>query len=94
MQLLFAVALVILACIVVETARKERPRMPSRCRQRPGEGRCRAYLAVYFYNNTKRRCQKFHERGCPFEGNGFRDMEECRTICEDNRRRYKPKPRN
>uniref|UniRef100_A0A6B0UHP6 Putative kunitz n=1 Tax=Ixodes ricinus TaxID=34613 RepID=A0A6B0UHP6_IXORI len=82
MQLLFAVALVILACIVVETARKERPRMPSRCRQRPGEGRCRAYLAVYFYNNTKRRCQKFHERGCPFEGNGFRDMEECRTICE------------
>ncbi|CAN8008866.1 unnamed protein product [Ixodes pacificus] len=94
MQLLFAVALVILACIVVDTARKEHPKMPGRCRRRPGQGRCRALMEVYFYNNTRRRCQKLPKLGCPGEGNGFLDMEECQTICEDNRRRSRPKNKN
>uniref|UniRef100_A0A0K8R8Z8 Putative salivary kunitz domain protein n=1 Tax=Ixodes ricinus TaxID=34613 RepID=A0A0K8R8Z8_IXORI len=68
--------------------------MPRRCRLRPGQGRCRALFDVYFYNNTRRRCQKFYQQGCPGEGNGFSDMEECQTTCEDNRRRYRPKLKN
>uniref|UniRef100_A0A147BWI0 Putative salivary kunitz domain protein n=1 Tax=Ixodes ricinus TaxID=34613 RepID=A0A147BWI0_IXORI len=91
MQLLFAVALVILACIVVDTAQKERPRMPRICLQPPGGGRCRASHVIYFYNKTKRRCQMSEERGCPGEGNGFWDMEDCKTTCEDNNNRAIPK---
>uniref|UniRef100_A0A0K8R653 Putative salivary kunitz domain protein n=1 Tax=Ixodes ricinus TaxID=34613 RepID=A0A0K8R653_IXORI len=94
MQLLCAVALVVLACIVVETARKERPKMPRICRLPPGEGRCRALLTVYSYNKTRRRCQKLEERGCPGEGNGFWSMEDCQRTCEDNRRRSRPKIKN
>uniref|UniRef100_A0A090X971 Putative kunitz/bovine pancreatic trypsin inhibitor domain protein n=2 Tax=Ixodes ricinus TaxID=34613 RepID=A0A090X971_IXORI len=94
---IFVVSLVIVAFIVEDTAsskKRERPRMPPRCLGEPDLSTCRGYFVVYFYNNTKRRCQMSPERGCPGQGNGFLDLEECLTTCEDNRRRVRPKIKN
>uniref|UniRef100_A0A0K8RCY4 Putative salivary kunitz domain protein n=1 Tax=Ixodes ricinus TaxID=34613 RepID=A0A0K8RCY4_IXORI len=96
LRLIFVVSLVIVAFIVEDTASKkrERPRMPPRCLGEPDLSTCRGYFVVHFYNKTKRRCQTSPERGCPGQGNGFLDWEECLTTCEDNRRRVRPKIKN
>uniref|UniRef100_A0A0K8RL36 Putative salivary kunitz domain protein n=1 Tax=Ixodes ricinus TaxID=34613 RepID=A0A0K8RL36_IXORI len=93
MQLIFVVSLVIVASIVVDTnrQRRKRPRMPQRCLGEPDVNSCRAMHRVYFYNTTKRRCQLYPELGCPRQGNGFLEEEECLETCEDNRRRVRPK---
>uniref|UniRef100_A0A0K8REI4 Putative salivary kunitz domain protein n=1 Tax=Ixodes ricinus TaxID=34613 RepID=A0A0K8REI4_IXORI len=93
MWLIFVTSLVIMAFIVENTASKNRrrPRMPRRCLDEPDVSSCRALLPFYFYNTTKRRCQMYPELGCPRQGNGFLDEEDCLQTCQDNRRRFKPK---
>uniref|UniRef100_A0A0K8RBX7 Putative salivary kunitz domain protein n=1 Tax=Ixodes ricinus TaxID=34613 RepID=A0A0K8RBX7_IXORI len=93
MWLIFVTSLVIMAFIVENTASKNRrrPRMPPRCLGEPDVSSCRALLVVYFYNKTTRRCQRYPELGCPRDGNGFLDEDECLEKCQDNRRRVRPK---
>uniref|UniRef100_A0A0K8R6T8 Putative salivary kunitz domain protein n=1 Tax=Ixodes ricinus TaxID=34613 RepID=A0A0K8R6T8_IXORI len=94
LRLIFVVSLVIVAFIVEDTAsskKRKRPQMPPRCLEEPDVSTCRGLFTVYFYNRTTRRCQTYPELGCPGQGNGFLDLEECLTTCQDNRRRVRPK---
>uniref|UniRef100_A0A0K8RKG4 Putative salivary kunitz domain protein n=1 Tax=Ixodes ricinus TaxID=34613 RepID=A0A0K8RKG4_IXORI len=94
LRLIFVVSLVIVAFIVENTAsskKRKGPQMPRRCLQEPDVSSCRALHDFYFYNKTKRRCQKYPMRGCPRDGNGFLEEEDCLTTCQDNRRRFRPK---
>uniref|UniRef100_A0A0K8RJB3 Putative salivary kunitz domain protein n=1 Tax=Ixodes ricinus TaxID=34613 RepID=A0A0K8RJB3_IXORI len=93
LRFIFVVSLVIVAFIVEDTASKkrEREKMPPRCLEKPDVSSCRGYFDFYFYNKTIRRCEKSPIRGCPRDGNGFLDHEDCLTTCQDKRRRFRPK---
>ncbi|KAL8179836.1 UNVERIFIED_CONTAM: hypothetical protein K2H54_073377 [Gekko kuhli] len=51
------------------------------CRLPVNRGRCRDHKVRYFYNHTKKTCEKFIYRGCRGNRNRFHTLEECHSNC-------------
>ncbi|XP_064485675.1 tissue factor pathway inhibitor-like [Ornithodoros turicata] len=51
------------------------------CTLKPDEGRCRATIPRWYFNETTWQCKKFQYGGCEGNGNNFLTSRECEQTC-------------
>ncbi|KFW77196.1 Tissue factor pathway inhibitor, partial [Manacus vitellinus] len=57
---------------------------PEFCFHDKDPGVCRGYFTRYFYNRETKSCEVFKYGGCLGNQNNFRNLEDCRTTCQEN----------
>ncbi|XP_032549665.1 tissue factor pathway inhibitor isoform X2 [Chiroxiphia lanceolata] len=76
-------------CVVTELSGKKvaariKKEKPDFCFHDKDPGVCRGYFTRYFYNRETKSCEVFKYGGCLGNQNNFKNLEDCRTTCQEN----------
>ncbi|XP_027595898.2 LOW QUALITY PROTEIN: tissue factor pathway inhibitor [Pipra filicauda] len=76
-------------CVVTELSGKKvaariKKEKPEFCFHDKDPGVCRGYFTRYFYNRETKSCEVFKYGGCLGNQNNFKNLEDCRTTCQEN----------